>query len=413
MGKTTGATDSLFIVPEVTRGTFVMPAATDVWRLIGDADLAQARVTAESLERVNSYSLTDLLQLRYTAGSFSFQGYLKRTGTKDTTVPSIHTLLTNAMGRQTPHAGVDTTYELYRTTDPLLNFSIAHRKGGMCFYCSGAFVKDLTIPFQATAEEAAIGRLTATGEFYKMLWAGEAEISAQCATPWTEVTVDPDDLAPYDGTANAAVRVAGKFCIGSRVELVGATGGSATGSVITDIDPTTGIITVDAPLATSGSYAVGTVLRGFMPTETETGVEIAGHKGLMKYDSLDFTPLLSGTIHLTVPRRTLVEEKNNNEFATDDAMEGKRKVTVEGVRAYFDPRGTVKQDLFYALQDVMTRKAITIDMGNTAGLIYQFSMPNCITMNPKLSGSGIVEMEMVQAALATAALDDEFTIISK
>lgn len=413
MSKTTGATDVVFVKVESTRGTWAAPAGTDVCRVIGDVDLSQGRVTAESLERVDSLSLTDLLELRYTAGTFSLPVYLKRTGTNTTGVPSLQTLLKNAMGRETV-GGSDITYALYRNTDPLLNFSMVHRKGGMTFDCTGCFVTDLSIPFQATADEAAIGRATFAGQFYKMLWAGQTTITAQCSTPFTTVKVATTDLAPYDGTSSAAVRVAGKFCVGATVELVGVNTPPATGSVITAINPGTGDITVSPAIAGGGGpYAIGTVLRGWAPTESETGTEISGHKGVMVYDAQNFTALLSGTVHLTIPRRALVEEKNGQDFATDDCFEGKRKVTVEGIRAYFDPVGTPKQDLFYALSDRLTKKAITIDIGNAQGYIYQFSMGNVICQQPKLSGSGIVELEMTQAAMASASLDDELTIVSK
>ena len=110
------------------------------------------------------------------------------------------------------------------------------------------------------------------------------------------------------------------------------------------------------------------------------------------------------------PRRALTEEKNNQNYPTADVWEGRRTITVENLRAYFDPDGTPKQALFFALADQLTKKAIIIPIGNANGFIWKFTLGNCITREPKLVGENIVALEMAQAALSSSSFDDELIL---
>lgn len=408
MGKTTGQTDLAFVAVEVTPGTMVTPAGTDVLRMIADADVDQAKAVFESLERVNSYSITGLLSARYNPLAFSLQAYAKRTGTVDTGVTSLRTLFKNALGRETVNAGSNITYNLARTTDTDLNFSLFYRKGGMCFQCSGCFINDLSIPFQADPSEAAIVRANFSGSGYRLHWAGDTTITEALATTeagLTQFKVAVADLAPSDH-ATAAVAVAGKFTIGAYVTV----GALTTSHKITDINPTTGVVTVTP--AFGSDQASGSTVRGWTPTETDSGAPIAGHRGLLSYGGNDFLTVLRGTFRLTNNRRALVEEKNNQEYPTSDAREGKRRVTLEGLTAYFDPRAAVKGDLFRALADQLTQKAIILNFGNVSGSILRINMPQAITQTPRLVGEGIVQIDMSQMGIASASLDDECSIVT-
>lgn len=409
MAFTTGQTDIAFVKEEAVRGTLEVPAGTDVARMIADADLSQLKGTAESLERVNSYSVMDLLSLRYNPGSFTIPMYATRTGVVDSAVPSRDTILKNAFGRKTVNAGTNITYNLYRTSDPQLNFSVFYRKGGVTIQCAGGFVKDLTFPFQADATEAAIFRMNAAGEFYQMFWVGE-DVTTEALTTTdaglTKFKVAPASCTPNDGTASAAVKVAGKFTIGAYV-MVGAL---TTSHKITAIDPSTGIVTVTP--AFGSNQATGALVRGYIPVESETGTEISAHKGFVSYGGTNDGTVLGGTLHLTVNRRTLNEAKNNLDYPDADAFEGRRAVALEAFRAYFDPRGSIAKDLQFARADRLTRKAINIDFGNEAGLIWQFQIPAAITREPRLRGDGIVEIEMIEGGYGTSG-DDELVLVSK
>jgi hypothetical protein len=409
MAKTTGIVTAVAIKEETTKGTLIVPAGTDYLPIVADPGLQQLKNVAESLERVNSYSLVDVLDLRYEAGQHNLNFYMKRTGTNDTAVAAVDTAMKVGLGRKTTNAGTNITYNLSRTTDTLLTMSIFCRIGGIGMQCAGAFINDMQFPIEASPSETAIFRCTTSGEFYRLYWAGQTTITEDLSATnvaLTQFKVAAADLAPSDH-ATAAVAIAGKFTIGAYV-MVGAL---TTSHKITAINPTTGVVTVTP--AFGSNQASGSTVRDFMPAATITGTPISGHKGVMTYDSNNFTAVLAGNVHITMPRRALVEEKNNTDYAIDDAWEGRRTVMIEGLRAYFDPTGTPKQDLFFALSHRNTKKSIVIPIGNEAGLIWEMTMANCITKEPKLSGEGLIELDMVQAALASSSLDDEFVLVSK
>jgi len=405
MSLHTGLKDIAFVKNETSVGTLIVPAGTDVLRLVADADVAQLLGTAESLERFNSYSLKDLLRLRYNAATFSLQFYMKRTGTVDTSLAAIATLLKNAIGRLTPDAGVKNRYELYRTSDTLLNFSLFFKKGDVVFQVAGCFINDLSFPFQADVSEAEVFRANASGEGYRAYWAAPSTLTEAAATTdagLTKIKVATAVLTPYDDATSADV--AGYYTKGAYITV----GTLGTSHKITDINPTTGVITFTPALG--GDQLTGTAVVGFVPTASDSGTPVASHKGLLTYDGNNFAHILSGTIHVVNPRRALTEEKNNQNYPTADVWEGRRTITVENLRAYFDPDGTPKQALFFALADQLTKKAIIIPIGNANGFIWKFTLGNCITREPKLVGENIVALEMAQAALSSSSFDDELIL---
>lgn len=407
MALSLGLTDLAFVKEEVSPGVLVPPAGTDGIRLIGDADVSQTKTLVESLERVNSYSLTDLIAMRYSEATFALPFYMKRTGVVDTVVPGIDTVLKNAFGRKTTNAGVDTTYELLRRQDTPLNFSLFFKKGGITLQCAGCFVRDLAFPLQADESEASIWRATATGAGYRVYWAGNTTITEDLTTTdpgLTKFKVLPADLAPSDHATAASI--AGKFVVGAYVTV----GALTTSHKITDINPTTGEVTV-TPVFGSNQLT-GSTVQGWTPVESETGEEIAGHKGFVSIDAANDLHFLSGTPHLVMPRRALTEEKNNQEYATADAIEGRRAMTIDTITAYFDPRGTFKHDLLFALADRATRKAIEINVGNETGKKWKLTMGTSIMQNPVLRGDGIVQIQFAARGLATGSLDDEATLKS-
>lgn len=402
MSLHTGLKDIAFVKKETTVGTLIVPAGTDVVRLVADADVQQLLGTAESLERFNSYSLKDLLRLRYNAAQGTINFYLKRTGTVDTEVTGQGTILENAFGIRTVDAGVKVRYTLYTTSTTLLNFSLFFKKGDVVFQVAGCFVKDLTMPFQADVSEAAIFRAQAQFEGYRAYWAAPTTITEDASVTdagLTKVKVATACLAPSDHAT--AADIAGFYTVGAYI-TVGALG---TSHKITAINPTTGVITFTPALG--GDQVSGTAVFGYVPTATDSGTPISGHKGLLTYDSNNFAHILSGTIHLVNPRRALTEEKNNQNYPTADVWEGRRTVTIEGIKAYFDPDGTPKQALFFALADQLTKKAIVLPIGNATGMIYKATFGNAITRDPKLTGENIVALEMDQAAMSSSSFDDE------
>lgn len=394
MGLTTGRTDLCFVKEETTPGTMVVPAGGDVLLMIADAQIDQSKSTFPSLERRDSYSYTELLSGRYPAGTFQLEFYMRRTGTNNTGVTAIKTLMKNLFGREDTSSGTDIVYRLARTIDTDLNFTLFYRKGGIFFQCAGCFINEATWQFVATPEEAAILRCVASGFFWRKYWVG--------------TTVTTEDASTTDAgllKVKIATAKCDEFVEGSYIKV-----GTDTGAhKITDIDTATGIITFTTALG--ANQTSGATVTGYMPTATESGAPLSAHKGLMTYDSNNYLPI-GGAIKMNNGRRVIVEQKNDNDYPDADAREDMRNVTFEDIRAYANPVGDVRHTLLFAHADQLTQKSIQVTFGNETGKKWLFSMPQSIIQNPRLSGDGIVEFSAMSRALASAAYDDELTLKS-
>lgn len=401
-----GQSDLAYLKDEgATPGTLIVPAGTDGMRLIADADVSQNKMTAESLERVNSLSITDLLSLRYEPGKFKLSFYMKRTGTVDTAVPSLDTVFTNAFGIKATSAGVHILYSLLTIATTLKNFSLFNRKGSVGLQCNGSFINDLSLNVQADPSEGAIFRGEASGEFYQMRWVVPTvttEAASVTDAGLVKIKVAAADLSPSDH-ATVAVVIAGKFTIGSYIKV----GALTTSHKITGINPTTGVITF-APALGSDQIS-GSAVAPYFPTESEVGDPISGHKGIVTFDGANQPTILQAGFKMTLPRRCLVEEKNGEDYPSHDAIEGKRRITVDPIRAYYNP---TTHPNWHALAHMLSQKALVIPVGDVTGYKWQLSVPQAIVQEPNLVGSGIVELGTKMLGVASASLDDEASLKS-
>lgn len=408
----TDQTDICYVKEEATYGTLITPAGTDVFRLISEAGGGQDPTIFESMERFPSRSILEELIGRNGPGEYSFEGYWKRTGTVDTAVPSIDTLMTCGLGIKATNAGTNITHTLAKLDTVLKTFSMFYRTGYMTFQRAGCVLNDMTWPFQATADESTMFRGTMAGFFSREYWAGYTVSTEALATTdagLTMVKVAAADLAPSDH-ATAAVAIAGKFTIGAYI-MVGAL---TTAHKITDINPTTGVITVTP--AFGSDQAIGSVVKGYIPAATDAGSPISGHKGWVVYDGAN-QPVLSGTIHVNNGLTLNNDVKTDSDWPDPTPQPlAHRQVSIDGVRMLFNPTPTVGKatDLFKSIAHLLDANAGAIHIGRDAGYIWDFGFPELYVRNPRTGSDGgrkILECDLV--ARATASLDDEMNVESR
>lgn len=407
----TDQTDIAFVKEESPAGTLIVPAGTDALRLIGEMDGAQDPSLFESLERFPSRSVLEYFKSRYEPGDFAAPFYMKRTGVVDTAVGAIDTLLTCGLGIKTTNAGTNIKYTLATIATTLKTFSQFFQSGYMTFQRAGCILNDFSWPFQATPDEAAQFRCNASGMFAREYWAGytvstEANVTTDAALDKVKVAVA--DLAPYDHATVADI--AGKFTKGAYVMH----GALTTSHKIIAINPTTGVIQVTP--AFGSSQATGSVLKGYMPTATDSGQPISGHKGFFVFDGANWI-MLSGTIHATMGLSINNDQKNDSDYPEAIPQPNdKRRIKIEGVRALWNPTPTVGKasDLFKAMADRVDDAAGAVNIGNTAGYIWDFDFPKLLVRNPRIASDGgrkILTCDM--ECLATSSLDNELNLESR
>lgn len=373
---TTEQTDIAAVALETVANTLEVPTGTGILRLVGDVGGGQDPTLFESAERKNIYWITDDLQGRYDKGAFGLPFYEKRTGVVDSAVASLDILHRVAFSRKTTDAGVKLLYELAIADPPTtdLTFSLFFRKGLMTFQRSGCIINEMNWNVQATPDEAAQFRGAAVCEFKKEVRAGYAELAEALVTTGVGLDKFNVSIAPLDLTR--------KFDVGAYVTIPAL----GTSHKITAIDNLTGDITVTP--AFGSDQPIGSVVMGYMPTATDAGSPVSGHKGWVTVATVNMK-ILSMNIHLINNRQINVDEKDNEDFPTSDMRINRGNVMLENVRALFNPNAAaLPSDMAWYLAHNKTYVAMGCDIGNTAGYILDFDFPRVLITQPRIEADG-------------------------
>lgn len=392
---TTEQTDIAAVKIESTPNTLEVPSGTDILRLVGDVGGGQDPVLFESMERKNIYWISEDLQGRYNAGDFGIPFYMKRTGVVDSAVPAVDALIKVAMSRKTPDPGVKILYELALADPPTtdLTFSLFFRKGLMTFQRSGCIVNEMNWNVQATADEAAQFRGAAVCEFKKEVRAGYAVLAEDLSTTAVGLNKFNVSISPLDLTR--------KFDVGAYVTIPAL----GTSHKITAIDSGTGDITVTP--AFGSDQLAGSVVMGYMPTATDAGSPISGHKGWFVFNSVNMK-ILSMNIHLINNREINNDEKDNEDFPTSDMRNNRGDVRLENVRAIFNPNAAaLPSDMAWYLAHNKVYVPVACHVGRDAGYIWDFDFPRVLITKPRIEADGgrnVLTFTGVARATSTSVL---------
>jgi len=390
-----GMDQALWVKRETTQNTAAWPAAADFVPVIGDAQFKQKPEKVDSNERVMSYSRTGRDVTGYLPGDFSFEMKVRPSGTAGT-APIGDPIYESLLGKKTVVSETSVTYDPAEVGDPVVTFSALVKDGHEVSLCTGCYISKATFPIVAETGEQAIGKTSLSGGFLRKYRAGtdmlNAEITGTVGSPITAIVLK---------TADAYKR----YDVGAKI-VVGTDDNDGAGYVISAITAATNTLTITGGVVTT--QAANAVVKGWTPAITSAGVTTLGAFGLAQmakgegaYANLAITEAsveIDNGIHA-------LYEKDNTWFPSAIAY-GKRTVSVNLKRFFYEDGGDYEYD---SVNQVAI--GVKLPSGNTAGERYRLELPNCEADSPDLSGDMERMLGLPLQALATAALDDEVSLI--
>lgn len=371
----------LYIVKETTLNQVAsVPSATDAVFVLGDVPIANERELLEDLQKKDTASKLPMLAGRHNPPGYSFETYIKPSGTAGTP-PEVSTLLECALGTYTNTGGISDAYTL---ADSLDSFTLWTKDGHTTFMVTGCTVNELGIQIPVDN----IGRFSFSGQGLRRYFAGTATTASESASGQKDVVL----------TSGQAKR----FCVGAYVE-VGTDDNSGSGHVIASIDYDTDTLTMTDNLVST--TASGGTVKGFLPdTATAVGTPVHSKLGTMTMDTVD-TKILNATITLSNNLNVYNDEKNDSLWPDNVARPNFREVSAD-FSAYFYR----KHAQFFYLKDELVTVALSLPIGSTAGSICTIGLPQFKIQNPNITGDGDRTIEVSGIAEPSASYNDELSV---
>jgi len=419
-----GKNQKVFIVPEtnLSQTDLVARIATPAEDLTTDEGVMHLMLTAgegsvnQEREKLPDKRLrggrskrTDL-PARYNPGTFSLPAYMcTRLNGVNQLATELDTLLTGIMGERDAIPAVSNVTEVeYRLTDRVSTFNVWFQKDHTVFCCVGATANQCETNVNGTD----FGMFTFSGEFMRMFRGGTATLKTAIAI------VDGATVAVALDTGQAA-----RFDEGMYISIDGQVDDTltvGTGYQILSIDYSTDILTLAGVGITAiADIAVGAVVKGFIPNSTQAEYvayvdadPIHSKRGLLSiYDGVnparDIT-VLTCKLSINNNVKYSTDEKNGMFYASDYFNSEFREIKGD-LTLYFRDEDT---RLWYdALENV--KYSLTLPVGDQAGQIFEFTMPNIRFNSPTVSGENEVQLTTSFSVGRDVLNNDELTVTIK
>jgi hypothetical protein len=375
--------EQIFVIEEAVCGTLQKLTTANRIYTVGPVDFSQERELIEDSQIRASASQLPAIKARLMVGEFSFETYVKPSGSLGT-APETDVLFKALMGKKTIDPGVKVDYEL---TDQLISLTIWLKKGHSVFALRGATIESA----EFTIAGDSVASIKWSGKFMERLWAGECAANDTCGVGKTEIAM----------VATGGLR----FTKGMYVQ-VGTDDNTDAGYELTDVNYTTNKITISPSLVTN--QGTNPTIYPFWPVSTaEVGEPVHGKLGLVTVGGKSGV-ITTSTITLTNNLKYYDNEKNGVWTAENFGRPGKRGV--EGsMTVYF-----LKEGLSYFYRaDYKMNDALILPVGNVAGKIMEISIPYAQYKAPKITGTEEFMQELSFSGVASASLNDELKITFK
>lgn len=367
----------VFFIEETTAGTLVEPTDTDLILTLNIPTVNQERDNFPDGQIRNTRSKLQSIAGRHLAGSWSFDTYIKPSGTAGV-APAEAPLLEGLLGAGTVDAGVSVTYAP-SDTDPL-SYSMWYLDGHTVFMCSGCGVDKAT--FNITGKD--IPKIAWSGGLMKRLHTGTDTLGA-AITDTTSTTITPSDIKKFS--------VGSIFTIGTERMKV-ATKGASTMTVTRGYGSTT-----------PATHLISATMTPWLPTGTESGVIVHGRLGVCTKDAVNFD-ILTSEVSIANNIKYYEEEKNGQDYATEFGVPEDRMV--DGKITLYFRKGDASR-----FQDNIDFNSIAfvIPVGTTAGSKCTINLPQNNIKSPNITGDAERIQELTLVPYATTAYNDEISIV--
>jgi len=375
--------EEAFAVLETSCGTLTKPAVTDRIFTVGPVDFGQERELLEDMQIRAAASQLPSIKARLLTGDFSFETYVKPSGTPGT-APEHDKLFQCLMGVKTPTPGVKVEYTLANQLDSLTFWA---KKGHTVFALRGATIE--SAEFTITGD--AVASIRWSGKLMERLWAGETPADDTCG---------PDKTVIQLPSKGAQRFVKGMFV------TIGTDDNTDAGYELTDVNYTNDTITISPALVTD--QGVNPIIYPFWPVAaTEVGEPAHGKLGIV---TVSGQPAIVTQAVLTLTNNIKYYDNEKNDVWTAERFGRPGKRLVEGTLTVF----FLKQGPSYFYRsDYRITDALIIPVGNVAGKIMEISVPYAEYKAPKITGTEEFQQEIGFKAVASGALNDELKITFK
>lgn len=376
--------EAMFGLIEDNCGTLKKPTVSDRMFTTGPVDFGQEQEFNTDEQVRQTASQLSRLKGRKLIGDFSFNSYIKPSGTV-TTPPEMDCLYQALMGAG---AVSGQTYE-YTLANQLDSFSLWVKKGHTVYALRGATVEQAEFGVQGD-EQAGIGW---RGRYMEQLMAGTALASGNYTN---------------QSTITLASTHAQRYSKGMYV-TVGLDTNAGAGYLITGVNQTTHKITISPALQQSPSPAGNnpTVSPWWPTASAEVGTPGHGKMGMVTIDNVD-SVIISARVTLTNNLKYYENEKNNQWTSERFGRPGRR--TVEGeIELNFLEEGP---SYFYKAEYQISQGLI-IPVGNVSGYIMEIHIPYAEYGTPKVSGDEEFTENLPFVGVASSSLNDEIKIVFK
>ncbi len=329
----------VYCVKETTRGTLAFPADATTKIICGGAMIDQTPNYTPSDDVQNTLDLIDEFKDQMPPGTWSFDTYLRPSGTAGTE-PMAKDVLLAHYGVETIVGGTSVTYS-QATAKP--SFSMWMQHGHTIKWARGC--ASTSLAFDSISSTGA-AKLSFSGECMEMGWAGTGVVDGIVTASVTVV------LATGDGK---------KYTAKSRV-MFAADDNSGAGYVIDSISGDT------LTMAEVVTVADAAVIKGYIPDDATTAAAIENLDTSLSVDSVA-TTFKTVTVTYGSPVAFQSAENTGTGFA-EEYVEDKRSIDTTAEIVY-------RQDDAAYLRDAVTNETVPviITMGVTAGKIATLNLP--------------------------------------
>ncbi len=368
--------EEAFAIIETTCGTLKVPTANDRIFTVGPVDFGQEREFKPDEQIRPTPSRFSDIKARLTPGEWSFNSYIKPSGTVGT-APEHDALFQGLMGGS---FGLDTQYK-YKLANQLDSLSLWVKKGHTVFAFRGTTVN--MAEFGVSGED--IAGVAWSGQYMEEVRAGTARTNGSLTNGDVDIPV--------------TLSVAQLYSVGAYITI----GDDTTSHRITKVNPDGGLLTITPGVVGNQDSGVG--IEPWWPTAgAEVGEPAHGKMGMVTINGEEAV-IISAGVTITNNIKYYENEKNNLWTAERFGRPKFREVGGE-LELHFIEQGPS----YWYRADNQIQDALIIPVGNVAGYIMQLYIPYAEYRTPKISGDEEFTQNIPYVAVASASMNDEIEI---
>ena len=364
--------EEMFVIAEDTAGVLKKPTVSDRMYSVGPADFSQNQEFLDDEQIRATASRLSAITGRMMPGEFSFNTYVKPSGTVGT-APEHAALFKALMGAEDVSGSkVDYTLESI-----LPSISVWVKKGHTVSALRGSTIGGADFAVSGDAV-ASIG------------WSGNYMREHRAGTAYT--------ISIAGAVLTMTPSGAERFSEGAYVD-VGTDDNGTAGFKILSINPTAGTITLNASPSVSGAQLV----TPWWPSAgAEVGAPQHGKMGIVTIESQEAV-ILSATVSMVNNIKYYIDEKNNKLTAESYGRPGLREID-GNLTLYFIRSGPS----YWYRAEYQISNELVIPVGKIAGKIMELHFPYAEYRTPTISGDEEFQQSIPFIAVADSGNDEFF-----